>query len=270
MHFPLGYYLFANIAKYYSYDLQRLEMEIEQSLNVGLCILLQTMINRRDQQLRQNSGQSGGTLAVSDSTSEPYCNTMRSSAISTGNNDAERPSASHAESPSDVARPSTRAMPNNHEPRPSDATEPSQINIDALIRHGGIVNGYYVTPRPRFNSVELRRTMNMREIRSTDLASYHILLQEKIEEIASFARRIGGDSSVINLTMNSESLKSSVNAVLTPGNNYDINIFTKQIDKFLQSGNQLLSDDAVEIEVDVAMNRQGGGQRRKLTDIPLQ
>ncbi len=38
----------------------------------------------------------------------------------------------------------------------------------------------------------------MREIRSTDLASYHILLHKKIEEIASFPRRIGGDSSVIN------------------------------------------------------------------------
>ncbi len=39
------------------YDLQRLEMEIEQSLNADLCILLQTMINRRGQQLWQNSVQ---------------------------------------------------------------------------------------------------------------------------------------------------------------------------------------------------------------------
>ncbi len=98
----------------------------------------------------------------------------------------------------------------------SHQTEPNQINIDALIRHGGILNGYYITPRPRFNSVEMQRTMNMHKIRSTDLASYHILLHKKIEEIASFARRIGGDSSVINLTMNSESLKSSVNAGYYP------------------------------------------------------
>ncbi len=241
-------------------NLQRLEMEIEQSLNVDLYILLQTMINRRDQQLRQNSVQSGGT-------SESI---TRSSAPPAGNNDTEQPSTSRAEPPSDVARPSISATSNNYDPSPSDATEPSQINFDALIRHGGIVNGYYVTPRPRFNSVELRRTLNMCEIRSTDLTSYHILLHQKIEEIASFARRIGGDSSVINLTMNSKSLKSSVNAVLTPGNNYDINLFTEQIEKILQSDDQLLSDDSVEIEVDVAMNRQGGGHRRKLTDLPLQ
>ncbi len=109
----------------------------------------------------------------------------------------------------------------------------------------------------------------MHEIRSTDLASYHILLHEKIEEIESFARRIGGNSSVINLTMNGESLKAPVNVILTPGN-YDVNLFTEQIEKILKSDDQLLSDDSVEFEVDVTMNRQGGGQRRKLTDLPLQ
>ncbi|RXN36931.1 putative DNA polymerase [Labeo rohita] len=31
-----------------------------------------------------------------------------------------------------------------------------------------------------------------------------------------------------------------------------------------------MCDDKVEIKVDVAMNRQGGGRRRKLTEIPLQ
>ncbi len=70
--------------------------------------------------------------------------------------------------------------------------------------------------------------------------------------------------------MNGESLKAPVNAVLTPGNYYDVNLFTEQIENILQSDDQLLSDDSVEIEVDVAMNRQGGGHRRKLTDVPLQ
>ncbi len=71
--------------------------------------------------------------------------------------------------------------------------------------------------------------------------------------------------------MNGERLKAPVNIVLSPGNNYDVNLFTEQIEKKLQSDDQLLSDDTVEIEVDVAMNRQGGGgQRHKLTDLPLQ
>ncbi len=107
-------------------------------------VLLQSVINRSDQQLRQNNVQSGGTLTNSDSTTDPSGNTMRTSADLPGNNDAERASTSHTETPSDTAQPSDSAAPNNHEPRPSDATEPSQINIDALIRHGGILNGYYV------------------------------------------------------------------------------------------------------------------------------
>ncbi len=42
-----------------------------------------------------------------------------------------------------------------------------------------------------------------------------------------------------------------------------------QFERVLQSNEQLLSDDAVEIDAAVAMNRQGGGRRRKLTDLAV-
>lgn len=94
---------------------------------------------------------------------------------------------------------------------------------------------------------------------SPDLDTYHVSLHTAMDEIVSFAREMGGDASVINLVMSAPSLNSSVNAVLTPGNNYDVNLFTEQIEKNVQSNNRLMADDAVEIEASIAMNRQGGG-----------
>ncbi|MGL5597509.1 MAG: hypothetical protein ACRDDA_05195, partial [Aeromonas sp.] len=142
------------------------------------------------------------------------------------------------------------------------------VDLDALIRNGGTLNGYHVLPRPRFNSVELRRPMNLRQINSTDLASYHIRLHDTMDEIVTFARQIAGEGGVISLTLRGASLKTDVNAVLSQGNNYDVNVFTEQIEKMLQSDDRMLSDDTVEISASVAMNRQGGG-RRKLVDLAI-
>ncbi|XP_065122769.2 uncharacterized protein [Paramisgurnus dabryanus] len=151
---------------------------------------------------------------------------------------------------------------------PSDTPSLSAVDIEALIRDGGTVNDFHVYPRPRFNSVELQRSMNLREIRATDLASYHIRLHDTMNEMVTFARRIGGDNSVINFTLRGPRLNSDVSVILSPGNNYDVTIFTDQIEKILQSDERLLCDDMVEIGATVAMNRQGG-VRRKLTDLAL-
>nr|DAC81392.1 TPA_asm: PolB-N [Pimephales minnow adintovirus] len=137
--------------------------------------------------------------------------------------------------------------------------------IDRLLRSGGFVNGYHITPRPRFNGATLRRTMNLREINSTDLIAYHSYLHDMLNDIVAFARDFGGDGAVINLTLSAPTLQSPAGAVLTSGNNYDPNLLFEQIEKILQSNDQLLSDTAVEIEASVVQNRQGGG-RRKLTD----
>lgn len=111
--------------------------------------------------------------------------------------------------------------------------------------------------------------MNLREINSTDLAAYHIFFHDTMAEVVSLARHIGGDGSVINLTLKGPNLKSDVTGVLTPSNNYDVNIFIDQISRILQSDDQLMSDDQIEIQANIAMNRQGGGTRRKLVDLSL-
>ncbi|KAG1925821.1 extracellular sulfatase Sulf-2 [Pimephales promelas] len=64
--------------------------------------------------------------------------------------------------------------------------------IDRLLRSGGFVNGYRITPRPRFNGATLRRTMNLREINSTDLVAYHSYLHDMLNDIVAFARDFGG------------------------------------------------------------------------------
>ncbi|XP_057179452.1 uncharacterized protein LOC130547506 [Triplophysa rosa] len=52
--------------------------------------------------------------------------------------------------------------------------------------------------------------MNLRDIGATDLATYHVRLHETMNEIATFARQIGGDGSVINFD-NYQGIVSFVN-----------------------------------------------------------
>ncbi|XP_026139311.1 uncharacterized protein LOC113115834 isoform X1 [Carassius auratus] len=151
---------------------------------------------------------------------------------------------------------------------PTTQTRLSRTDVDRLIREGGDVNGYHVLPRPRFNSVTLRRTTNLREINSTDLASYHARLHGMLTGIVDFAREFDQNSPVINITLTAPSLQTPVSGILTRGNNYDADGFMDQIEKVLQSNDRLLSDQTVEFEASVAMNRQGGG-RRKLTDLAV-
>ncbi len=241
--------------------------EITQNFNFNLCDVLQNILDDHSRRLCQNVAQNGGVLTDRSSASScnmhPSTDAEHSSSLSppSGNVDAERPSTTHSEPTTGDERPSTS--------RVADPSVTTRANIDAAIRNGGFVNGFRVLPRPRFNGFDLRRTMNMRDIMSPDLDTYHISLHTAMDEIVSFAREMGGDASIINLVMSAPSLNSSVNAILTPGNNYDVNLFTEQIENFLQSNNRLMADDAVEIEASVAMNRQGGGRRRKLTDLAL-
>ncbi|XP_026137823.1 uncharacterized protein LOC113114924 [Carassius auratus] len=152
---------------------------------------------------------------------------------------------------------------------PTTQTRLSRTDVDRLIREGGDVNGYHALPQPRFNSVTLRRTTNMREINSTDLASYHARLHNMLTGIVNFAREFDTNSPVINITLMAPSLQMPVSGILTHSNNYNVIGFMDQIEKVLQSNDRLLSDQTVEFEASLAMNRQGGGRRRKLTDLAV-
>lgn len=142
----------------------------------------------------------------------------------------------------------------------------SQSDVDTLVRDGGTVSDYTIVPRPYFNGLEIHRNLNLREIITTDLAAYTIFVQNILSEMVSFSRDIGGDGSYINISLKGPSLKSDVNTILCPGNDYDENRFIEQFESVAQSNEQMLADDSLQLHVSIARS-MNGGVRRKITDI---
>ncbi|XP_048008700.1 uncharacterized protein LOC125243250 [Megalobrama amblycephala] len=142
----------------------------------------------------------------------------------------------------------------------------TQGEIDSLVRDGGIVHEYTVIPRARFNGLEIHRLINLRQISSTDLAVYSTFLHDLLAEIVSFSRLLAGDGGVINITLRGSSLTSDVDALLSPQNNYDPDLFINQLEKILQSNSDVTVDEALDLRVSIAMCKNGGA-RRKMRDL---
>lgn len=164
------------------------------------------------------------------------------------------------------------AGPSNNESSGYDPSAPdmglSQDCIARLVREGGHVGDFTIVPRPRFNGLEIRRTLNFREIVTDDYAAYNIFLQDILNEIVAFSRLLSGEGGFLNIALQGATLPTDINAVLTPDNNHDINVFVDQIEQAVQSNTDVSFDSALELCVSVARNKQGGGgSRRKLTDL---
>ncbi len=142
----------------------------------------------------------------------------------------------------------------------------SQNSIDRLIREGGRVGDFTIVPRPRFNGLEIRRTLNFREIAADDYAAYDIFLQDILNEIIEFSRLMASEDGFMNVSLQGERLLTDINAVLTPDNNHDISTLVDQIERAIQSNTDVGYDSALELCVSVARNKQGG-TRRKLSDL---
>lgn len=140
--------------------------EMDQENEFNLSDYVQTLL----------STEQGGGALTQDAT--PYNDTNgMPSAIPI---DHEQPTTSRAINDTCNNKTPHPAVDNDQQPSTSANVEPlgqQHIDIETLLREGGSVNEYHVLPRPRFNSVSLRRSLNMREIRSQDLATYHIRLQ---------------------------------------------------------------------------------------------
>ena len=93
----------------------------------------------------------------------------------------------------------------------------SDNDIAQLVRNGGVVDDYSVVPRSRFNSIVLHRTLNLRNAPSTDMASYATSIHNMLSDVVSFSRVLGGDGSVIDITLRGSSLTSDVNALFSTG-----------------------------------------------------
>ncbi len=60
---------------------------------------------------------------------------------------------------------------------------------------------FTIIPRPRFNGLEIRRTLNSREIAADDYAAYNIFLQDILNEIVDFSRLMAGDDGFISVSL---------------------------------------------------------------------
>ncbi|KAI2645178.1 DNA polymerase [Labeo rohita] len=112
--------------------------------------------------------------------------------------------------------------------------------------------GYTVVPRPYFNGLELHRVLNLREISSTDLAAYTMFVQNVLSEMVTFSRQMAGQGGFINLSLKGPSLKCDVNAVLSPGNDYNEQVFVDQFEAVMQSNEGVMADDSLQLHVSIA------------------
>ncbi|KAL0146560.1 hypothetical protein M9458_058191 [Cirrhinus mrigala] len=142
----------------------------------------------------------------------------------------------------------------------------SQNCITRLIREGGRVGDFTVVPRPRFNGLEIRRTVNFREIATNDYAAYHVFMHDILNEIVDFSRLLAGETGFLNVSLQGTTLPTDINAVLTPDNDHDVSTFVDQIERAVQSNTDVGFDSALQLCVSVARNKQGGA-RRKLSDL---
>ncbi|XP_055070270.2 uncharacterized protein [Misgurnus anguillicaudatus] len=141
-------------------------------------------------------------------------------------------------------------------------------DVERLVRDAGEFNGYTIVPRTRFNSLEIRRNINLRSIASTDMASYVVFLDCVLNEIVSISRIFAGDGGIIHVLLSGETLTSDVNALLTPANDYSVSAFTDQLENIMQSNADVHVDDNLMLKVSIVRSKNGGvGDRRKFRDL---
>ncbi len=95
--------------------------------------------------------------------------------------------------------------PSNEEASRYDPPAPDmglgQNFIDRLVSEGGRVGDFTIIPRQRFNGLEIRRTLNFREIATDDYAAHHIFLQDILKEIVDFFWLMGGETGFMSVSL---------------------------------------------------------------------
>lgn len=82
----------------------------------------------------------------------------------------------------------------------------------------------------------------------------------KCLKLCCFSRLLAGEGGLI-ITLRGPSLISDVNAVLSPNNNYSVDVFTNQLEKIMQSNSDVRVDDRLHLNVSIARSKQGGVYR---------
>ena len=129
-------------------------------------------------------------------------------------------------------------------------------------REGGLFGDYRVVSRPNFNSMVLHRALNFRGVGSTDMASFMTHVYDTLNDILEVSKTLAGENGVFNITLRGESLTTDVNAMLNPENGNALEYFIGCIEKVLQSNASLVTDQSLEVTVNIARSRNGGVYRK--------
>lgn len=120
-------------------------------------------------------------------------------------------------------------------------------------------------PRPRFDALEMRKVVNLREINSLDALSFNILLGEMFSSIAAIAASRASPNDYMHMILRGASLVGGyVFAHLSANDGYTVDQFIQALGRAMQS-NKIATDNTLEEVVLIVHNQSGGGKRRSLS-----
>ncbi|XP_077961146.1 uncharacterized protein LOC144382995 [Gasterosteus aculeatus] len=131
------------------------------------------------------------------------------------------------------------------------------------------IEGRTVTMRemPSFNAFELRQGVDFRNVDLTDLEQIPYMVREIVAGVIDRAVEASPAGSVLNVLLRGPSLASDIQAVLRVNESYNSDLFMEQIAQVIQSNDETITDDELELVITVAKNRNGGGYL-KLANVP--
>lgn len=147
--------------------------------------------------------------------------------------------------------------------------QPSSSSATTTASAGGCVTGSLpIRDIPLFNAFELRQRVDFRDIRLQDIEMIPAMIRDAVGGAIDQAVNTAPRGSVLNVVLRGPSLASDVQAILRSDDAYNADLFLELISRVLQSNDDSLSDDSLDLIVTVARNRSGGvGERLKLGGV---
>lgn len=130
----------------------------------------------------------------------------------------------------------------------------------------GIDRSIRVINRAKFNTTEIRQRLDMSRDDVNDYAVFYVMILEAIDGLSKKITELAGANDVRLLQLEGDFV-FPVSARL-PNGEVEPNTFLSLIEQVVQSNQEILTDDTLELVVQIVHNLEGGvGPRRKVTDI---
>ena len=122
---------------------------------------------------------------------------------------------------------------------------------------------------PLFNAAEFRQDVDLRNIDLTDIGSVPERVYSTLTDLIARALGNATQDSVLNVELRGPAVDVPIQTMLNSGDGYNTDTFLEQVAQAMQSNDNSLTDDSLELIVTIARNMSGGGvgRRRKLGSI---